>query len=87
MYILFGSKELFALKGSIHEPAAVYNSHTEHHNPLNSSVTVPSREQALFIKLFLILWSRDLCYYVTLSGSKPKVFEYELYCLTPLFMH
>lgn len=69
--VLFGSKALFALKGAIHEPAAVYNSHTEHHNPLNSSATVPSREQALFIKLFLILWSKDLRYYVILSGSKP----------------
>lgn len=58
--VLFSSKALFALKGAIHEPAAVYNSHTEHHNPLNSSTTLPSREQALLIKLFLIPWCKDL---------------------------
>lgn len=69
--VLFSSKALFTLKGAIHEPAAVYNSHTEHYNPLNSSTTVPSREQALLIKLFLILWCKDLCYYVIMSGSKP----------------
>lgn len=76
--MLFGSEELFTLKGTIHEPATVYNSHTEHYNLLNSISAVPSREQALFIKLFFILWSKDLCYYVILSGSKPKLFECEL---------
>lgn len=65
--LLLASKDFVAAKGSIHEPAPVYNSHTEHHNPLNSSAVVPSRERALFIKLFLIQWSKDLCYYVILS--------------------
>lgn len=65
--LLFASKDFVAAKGSIHEPAPVYNSHTEHHNPLNSSAVVPSRERALFIKLFLIQWSKVLLCHPELS--------------------
>lgn len=57
-------------KETIHEPAAVYHSNTEYHNPLNSNASSPCRERALFKKLFVILQARVLCYYVTPSRSK-----------------
>lgn len=62
-------------KDAIQEPAAVYHWNTEYHNPLNSNASLPSRERALFKKLFVILQARVLCYYVTPSRSKSESLE------------